>query len=175
MTLFSLATASSLKQRQVRLQDSVLEHAGLFPFFDRQGRVLALMLVTPTRPDIFFLEAGPDLVRVPWMGKVEIRSSLASLTDVDADRVLAYAGLWHYDPWWVLRAPRFEGHSAVPILKATNCAGSFLKLVHGCRFSRDLSRLQAVSVNSKKLSGWSALDRTVIPFTPDLLPERTEP
>ncbi len=174
MTLSLPVTAHSLRRRRVRLRDTVLEQANLFPLFDRQGRVRALMLVWPPRGRIVILELKPELVVVPWWGEIEIRSAFAALRDVDAGLAAAYADLWHYDPWWVLRAAPFEGHSAVPVLKATNCAGGFLKPVYGCYFIRDLSRLSGVATKSKMTSGLAAFDRTFVRFTPELLPERPE-
>ncbi len=174
MTFLPVA-AQSLHQRRVRLSDTVLELASLFPFFDRRGRVRALMLVQPPSRDIVIMELEPELVRVPWWGEIEIRSTVAALRDVDARLAAACADLWHYDPWWVLRAARLEGHSAVPVLKATNCAGGFLKPVYGCYFKRDLSRISGFATNSNTTSGLAALDHTFTRFTPELLPEKPEP
>jgi hypothetical protein len=159
----------------VRLRDTVLEQASLFPFFDPRGQVQALMLVWPAASDILILEYRPDLVRLRWWGRIEVRSELAALRNVDGHAATAFAGLWHYDPWWVLRAPRFASHSAVPVLKATNCAGRFRTPVLGCHFSRDLSRLEGVTVKSKTISGVGALERSYARFTPELLPRRREP
>ncbi len=175
---FLPVAARSLHLRRVRLRDFVLERASVFPFFDRQGRVTALMLVWPPARQIVVLELQPGLAQVGFWGDVELRVDFASLRDVCADRVDAAASaarLWHYDPWWVLRADRFSGHPAVPDLKATNCAGAFLKPVYGCFFSRDLSRLVGVTTRSRTHSGLSALDFTYRLFSPELLPEKPRP
>ncbi len=185
MSLFPVA-ARSLHLRRVRLRDFVLERASVFPFFDRQGRVRALMLVWPPARRIVVLEhgSGSDLARARWWGEIQLRVDFAALRDVCADRVCAdrvdagrgsLAGLWHYDPWWVLREARFKGHPAVPALKATNCAGAFLKPIYGCFFSRDLSRLAGVTTKSRSHSGASALDFTYRPYSPELLPEQPAP
>ncbi len=174
MKPLSLVTAPALWRRRVRLDDTVLERAWLFPMFDGQGRVRALLLVWPPAGRIVVLEHRPDLVRVRLWRELRIRSTSGALRDAEAD-LAAYAHLWHYDPNWVLRAACFERHAAVPGLKATNCVGSFLKPVHGCYFARDLSRLEDVSVVSKTTSGLAALDRAWTRFVPELLPKRPEP
>ncbi len=184
MSLFPVA-ARSLHQRRVRLRDFVLERGSVFPFFDREGRVRALMLVWPPARRIVVLErrsddpleGRSDLARARWWGEIQLDVGFAALRDVrvDAGTVAAVAGLCHYDPWWVLREACFEGHPAVPALKATNCAGAFLKPVYGCYFSRDLSRLAGVTTKSRSHSGASALDFTYRPFSPELLPEKSAP
>ncbi len=179
MSLFPVA-ARSLHQRRVRLRDFVLEGASLFPFFDREGRTRALMLVWPPARPIVVLDfpsgdlspgERSDLVRVRWWGEIQLGVDFAALRNIDAGRAAVATGLWHFDPWWVLREACFEGHPAVPVLKATNCAGAFLKPIYGCFFSRDLSRFVGVTTKSRSHSGLSALDYTYRPFSPQLLPE----
>ncbi len=176
--------ARSLHRHRLRLRDFVLEQASLFPFFDREGRTRALMLVWPPARPIVVLEHHPDLVRVRWWGEIELDVEYSALRDLDEGRTAAAAGVppeagkwgtWHYDPWWVLREACFEGHPAVPALKATNCAGAFLKPVYGCFFKRDLSRLVGVTTKSKSHSGLAAIDHTFMRFKPGLLPERPAP
>ncbi len=174
MTSFLPVAARSLHQRRVGMRDTDLEQASLFPFFDRQGHVRALMLVSPPASHIVILEHRPDLVRVHWWGEIEIQTSFAALRDVSARRAAALAGLRHYDPWWLLRAPSFKSHPAVAALKATNCAGGFLKPVYGCYFSRDLSRLSGVTTKGTTNSGLAAIDHCFLRFTPELLPEVPE-
>ncbi len=167
-------TARALHRRRIRLRDYLLERASLFPFFDREGRVQSLMLVWPPAPEIVMLPYEPGLFRIRWWDEIELRASFASLRDLGAIETIgavAAVWLWHYDPWWVLRAACYDNHPAVPALKATNCAGGFLKPVYGCVFSSDLSRLIRVTTRSGSASGLAAVDRTSIAFTPDLLPD----
>ena len=171
---FLPVAARSLHQQRVRLRDEVLERASFFPFFDPEGKTRALMLVWPPERPIVILPYQPGLVRIRWWGDVELRADFAALRDVDAGAVAA-VGLWHYDPWWVLREECFRSHPAVPVLKATNCAGVFLKPVYGCYFNRDLSRLIGVAAQGKDASGLAIVDRTFVRFKPDLLPTRRSP
>ncbi len=173
---FLPAAARSLHNRRVRLHDFVIERASLFPFFDREGEVRSLMLVWPPSRKIVMLDHRSDLARVRFWGEIQLCASYASLRDVcdeRADGAVGSTWLWHYDPWWVLRADRFHDHPAVPALKATNCAGGFLKPVYGCYFSRDLSRLVGVTTKARTHTGLSALDTTYRVFSPELLPEKS--
>ncbi len=160
-------SARHLHRRPARLRRTTLIRASLFPFFDTLGSVKTLMLVRPPAPYIVFFQLVPDLVRVPWLSAVKIASALEPKSDVDAEQAANLTdGCWHYDPWWVLKAKRFAGHPAVPVLKATNCAGRFRFPVKECYFARDLSRLLSVD-----LEGYT----TRQPFSPELLPERISP
>ncbi len=172
---FLPVSARSLHQRRVRLRDMTLRGASVFPFFDGDGEVLALMLVWPSAREIVLLDYMPGLARARFGGGVELDVDFAGLRDVCADRADGAADavrLWHYDPWWVLRATRYQGHPAVPDLKSTNCVGAFLKPVYACHFNRDLSRLVGVTTKTKETSGLSAFDTTYQPFSWELLPGR---
>lgn len=173
MRSFLPVSARRLHTRPVRLRDAVLEEASLFPFFDAAGDVRSLMLVSPASSSILLLEAEADLARVPWLGPVELGADLAEHRDSDAGHAEALAGgLWHYDPWWALKASRYEGHPAVPVLKATNCVDLFPKPVVACYFARDLTRV--VGFARKGHSG-AEIDRTLLDYLPVLVPPEAEP
>ncbi len=158
--------ARTLHRRAVRLADAELEAASLFPFFDDRGAADALMLVWPESRTIAALELRPGLVEVPMWGAVVLDVDFAALSDLDARGAARLAaGRWHYDPWWVLREPRFGGHPAVPALKATNCAGRLLKPFRQLYFEHDLSRVHRLTVDY----------HVFLEFTPELLPPRQEP
>lgn len=168
MTFWGPVAARQLHRRRVRLRDRLLLQASLFPFFDGEGRVKASMLVWPDSESIVLLPHRPRLFRVPLLSDVTLRSDHQALVDTNAERATEItAGCWHYDPWWLLREPRFHGHSAVPVLKATNCVQRFVDPVRACYFSRDLSRLEALGLEEK-----GSTDSTLVPFEPAHLPER---
>lgn len=143
MKTFFPVEARRLHGRPVRLRDATaLVEASLFPFFDSDGLVTSLMLVWPAASSILMLEMEPGRVRVPWFGPIEIDADFAEQGDADAARARTLAGgLWHWDPWWVLRAARYAGHPAVPVLKATNCVDRLPEGVAGCYFARDLTQV----------------------------------
>lgn len=174
MSLLPVA-ASSLHRQRVRLRDVPLDQASVFPYFDHEGQTRALMLVWPPAPEIVVLEHRSDLARARWSGEIDIDVDFAALLDAPSDRIAAIAGLWHYDPWWVLAEPRFEGHPSVPVLKATNCVDVFSRPVYGCFFTRDLSRLVGVATSSRSSTGLSAIARSSMLFRPELLPPPERP
>ncbi len=143
MTSFVPVPARRLHGRPVRLRDATtLVEASLFPFFDSEGLVRSLMLVWPASPSILILTIEPGRVRVPWFGPVEIDADFAEQRNADAARARTLAGgLWHWDPWWALKAARYQGHTAVPVLKATNCVDLFPERTAECFFARDLTRV----------------------------------
>ena len=158
--------ARTLHRRAVSLRDWQLAEASLFPLFDARGTIEALMLVWPASRTIAALELGPGLVDVPMWGAVGLDVDYASLRDLDAGRAAELAaGRWHYDPWWVLREPRYGGHPAVPALKATNCAGRFRKPFRQLYFEHDLSRVYGITKDYQQYQA----------FTPDLLTPRHDP
>lgn len=168
MSFWGPVAARQLHRRRVRLRDTALERATLFPFFDREGQVSALMLVWPASPRIVLVE-HPGLFSVPLLGDVRMRAGRQALVGVDAGQAAAMtAGSWHYDPWWLLREARFRGHPAVPVLKATNCVERFTEPVSACYFSRDLASLQTLDVEDSDSEA-----QVSVPFTADRLPERS--
>lgn len=154
-----------LHRRRVRLRDITLKRASLFPFFDHEGVVRSLMLVWPSSADIFLMRYRPGLVRISRFDRIVLDCELAALRGAGAGRADELtAGCWHDDPWWLLRAQRYEGNTAVPVLKATNSSGQFCLPVAKCYFSRDLSRLT-------KLKG---PDGDITAFVASCLPARRQ-
>ncbi|MCP3956900.1 MAG: hypothetical protein GY719_03510 [bacterium] len=167
--------ASTLHRRKVHLRDAQLGAASLFPFFDAGGNVDRLMLVWPPSRTIAALEPRPGLVEVTMWDAIEIDADLAALRDLDAQTAAELAaGRWHYDPWWVLRHPRYGGHPAVPALKATNCAERFRLPFRQLFFEHDLSRVARLTTDKMSIARlWR--DEQFQAFTPDLLPPRQDP
>ena len=155
--------ARSLHRRKVRLQDAELEGASLFPFFDAGGAVAWLMLVWPGASTIAAMEL--QSVVVPMWGAVEIDAEVAGILDLDAERATELAASrWHYDPWWLLREPRYRGHPAVPALKASNCAGRFERPIRQLYFKHDLLAVATLTENHQEFFA----------FKPELLPPRED-
>ncbi|MEM7582255.1 MAG: hypothetical protein AAF560_02655 [Acidobacteriota bacterium] len=156
-------SAKRLHRCRVKLRDEVLKRASLFPYFDDSGRVHSIMLVWPESPDIVLLPYRPELVHVPRFGRVTFDAERAGLRGVGAGEAAELtAGCWHEDPWWVLKAERFEGNAAVPVLKATNSAGQWRVTMADCVYQRDLSRI----VGLQKPEG------EVVPYVSGNLPSR---
>lgn len=150
--------ARILHQVWFRSRDIALGRGSLFPFFGRDGTVTHLMLVRPGSPRILWLPHRRGLVRTSRFGFAWIGAALGREAEIDPDADLA--GLWHYDPWWVLADERFAGHPAVPALKETNCAARFTSMV----FAGGLDRVEKAVVDGR-----------LEPWSPDLVPLRGHP
>lgn len=163
--------ASHLHRRRVRLVDATLEEASLFPLFDGDGEVHALMMVWPASSVIALVEYDRELIEAPWwFGPIRLDLTRSVLRNADAShaRAEAVAHLWHYDPWWVLEHRRFADHAAVPALKSTNAPGQFRQEVTELYYRRDLSRVGWVALDGKG-------DEMPARFMSELLPERPPP
>ncbi len=128
----------SLHDCTLFLDNMRLPRAGLFPFFDDEGRTQALMLVEAANPRILLPRFTNGIFnrRPPWRKNLPLR--LSDLRDGSAEDAAGLAGLWHFDPWWELAEDRFAGHPAVPPLKGTNIPGYDPELTR-LWFSADLS------------------------------------
>lgn len=157
-----------LHRRRLRALDRKLARVSLFPFFDGRGEVRALMLVSAGSPRIQMLSAWSGRIGVPLFGALRLNEMFDDVADLDRQTSEGYAHLWHYDPWWVLREPRYEGHPAVPALASTNCVSSFElengKVV-GALFDRALERLTHVTVKTGDGQTW-------VRYQPEMLPSR---
>ena len=121
---------------RVHLRDAVLERAGFFPFFDRHGQVHGYMLVWPSSSWIVWLDAGSDPIE--GIRPLRLKVDFGRLQDMGPHDLDLYPELWHYDPWWLLREPRYKGHPAVPPLKATNAVRYLKEVENAALFSSDL-------------------------------------
>ena len=130
---------SSLYPTMVHLRDARLPRAGFFPFFDRFGEVFAYMLVWSGSPWIVLLDARPGLI--VRSRPLTLGVTFGQLQNLHPDRLARYGKGWHYDPWWLLGKDRYQGHSAVPVLKATNAVEPLESMLWGVRFRPDLSRV----------------------------------
>jgi len=73
--------------------------------------------------------------------------------------------LWHFDPWWLLRDPKYQNGSFLNELKSTNCVDQFYEKAKTVFFRADLKRLTWVT---RKTSNGDAMNR----FTSSDLPLR---
>jgi len=113
----------SLRARSLRLRDRRLDRASLFPFFDGDGRVRAVMVTDDQtgRISIVSGRTGLFIWRALGANRLSVRSS--DLCDVESPDDWVLEELWHFDPWWELGAARYASHPAGPPLSRTNLAG----------------------------------------------------
>ncbi len=121
--MFWMLGQHSLHDIRLQLVDQRIEQTSLFPFFDREGSIRALMLISQDSGDIALVPYRPGLFlhRLFRPSRLDLRrADLRNSRFRDAHRL---ARLWHFDPWWVLADKRYAHHSAVPTLRATNIVG----------------------------------------------------
>jgi hypothetical protein len=162
-------SARRLRHCTLRMKDRRLRGAAVCPFFDRTGRVSHLMILPPDGNRIHFVPWLPDDWLVPLFGPVKLRRLPNELPDIGSEATSIDVSLVHYDPWWLLDAPRYAHHGARAQLKATNCVGRLTKVVRMVYFHRDLSRATWVVIRRSR-------SRTeMIPWRADLLLPPREP
>ncbi len=160
MDRWILVRSKRLHGRRVITPEQTVERATLLPFFDREGRTQSFLLVDPASSELYLPRAA-ERIRVPLWGPIRIEDHLEILSDDNIEALLPY---WHYDPWWMLKEPRYEDNQWAAILPATNCVGDFAPGVKGLLFSGNLLRVRWVT--SKTTDGCRT-DR----FRSSMLPE----
>lgn len=122
MTTWFRIPASRLHERALIFNDVQYRQATLFPFFDGEGFVERVLIVDADSSELQSFRIDTTQLRVPFWGPIRASGQKLELVD---DAIDLLAPLWHYDPWWLLRAARFESERTVPTLTNTNCADSF--------------------------------------------------
>ena len=151
--------ARSLHRRKVRIGDDVFDDVSLFPFFNQAGQVKHVLVLRDDTSQICLMRWRPGDFAVPLWSAVKVTGESAWLPPLSEDGLEELAGLWHYDPWWVLNARRYRKLWAVDELKATNCVHKLTVDVKTLWFRRDLSRSNWVEVRSHSeynLQRWKA-------------------
>jgi hypothetical protein len=142
MDLWSLlgkVSQHSLRSRRLEFDDWSLDRAALFPLFDDEGRTRMLMLAAEDSGRILLADWAPGVFVRGWGRRDRLRLRFADLEDASTRDEATFADLWHFDPWWVLGEPRYQGHESVPALQGTNIPG-FDATVSGMAFDRDVGR-----------------------------------
>jgi hypothetical protein len=154
-------SARRLHHTAVKLRDKVLMGASVFPMFDRQGTVWKVMVTWRGSSRILMLDYAPGRFTQNWWGIV-VDASLAEERPLTPGSMPGLARLWHFDPWWVLREPRYGGGPELDILRKTNLSGRTPLPVYRLNFEGDLSRVRSVATER--------IGRP-LPFDPAVLPE----
>ena len=133
----------SLKSCRLELEDRSLEHASLFPLFDDEGRTRMLMITAEEDGRIMLADWAPGLFERDWAWRNRLRLRFVDLRDGAMWDEERFEDLWHFDPWWVLRDDRYQGHGAVPALQSTNIPGHD-PTISGFGFDSSLGRASYV-------------------------------
>ena len=96
----------------------------VFPFFDRFGDILKMMVIIPDGAMVYFFNPS-DRIYIDGMGRVRLKGLVSTLRPMRVDLGRELRDLWHFDPWWVLTKPEYVNRAWVPAGKATNCPHLF--------------------------------------------------
>jgi len=143
-SLFGLISHRSLKSCRLEFEDRPLERASLFPLFDDEGRTRMVMITSEEDARIIVTDWAPGMFVRDWSMRNRVRLRFTDLSDASMSDEELFQDLWHFDPWWVLGVDRYQGHGAVPALRATNIPGYDPKM-SGMIFDRGLERVSYVA------------------------------
>src|SRR5687767_9905569 len=102
-----------------------------------------VMITAEETGRIMLADWAPGLFARDWARRNRFRVRFADLDDASMRDEERFEDLWHFDPWWVLGAERYEGHWSVPALRSTNIPG-YDPTFAGIAFDRDLGRASYV-------------------------------
>lgn len=159
-----------LHRTTVHMRGGNLRRASIFPFFDQEGVVHAVMLVWPGSTEILVIDYAPELLRVSWRGHVDLFAQASDLLDARGPVLEKLTKLWHWDPWWVLKKKPWRAHSAVEALKRTNCVEVFDLPIRGCYTDAAVTKI----FFEAKGGGVPTLPESPL-CEPDPFPEQGEP
>lgn len=157
-SLLRVVSQRSLMSCRLELEDRPLERASIFPLFDDEGRTQMVMITAEENGRIMLADWAPGLFVRDWAWRNHLRLRFADLSDASTWDEERFEDLWHFDPWWVLRDERYQGHGAVPALQRTNLPGYDQK-VSGVGFDPSLGRASYVvrrsadSVSVRRFTG----------------------
>ncbi len=160
-------SAFRLHRRRLRVPGGGVERSSLFPCFNAAGEVRWVLLVNIPRAKLQLFRWAPRRFRKPVFGGLRIAEGAAGKDIVRQSDASILEGLWHFDPWWVLKEAPFGKHPAADALRATNCAGllkpSKGRLMHQLMYARDLGKVERVVFKKgEQVHG--------MPWKPSLLP-----
>jgi hypothetical protein len=141
-------SAKALHQRTLRVGKERHPGATMFPCFDQAGNSSHVLIIHRDSDQIFLLPWRPGDFANRWFSAMSLRVETAWLKPITEEAVADLDNHWHFDPWWLLTAPRFEKHWAVPPLRATNAVGRFNANVCKLWYHRNLGRITWIQVRS---------------------------
>lgn len=173
MRRWTLIGAKSLIDRPTRFLDGPPCQAALFPFFNHQGQVLEMLVMTADRTDLRVFRPGEVSLRVPWTRPLRLDASFDELRPLDCDLL---SRTWHFDPAWKLREPPWRSLPESPPLQRTNCCEEFGWKCPNVYFNGLLTRVVMVAKKTKTESTLLSYKRAHLPAPPELTaPARARP
>jgi hypothetical protein len=137
--LLRIVSQRSLMSCRLEFEDRPLDRASLFPLFDDEGRARMVLITAEESGRILLADWAPGVFVRDWNQRNRLRLRFADLRDASMWEEERFEDLWHFDPWWVLRNERYQGHGAVHVLQSTNIPG-YDQTISGLGFDASLGR-----------------------------------
>lgn len=163
-------SSSGLRERKLASPGLPMSVASLFPLFDRAGAVRRVLLVEPGSSAVWWFDPAEARVCVPLFGPIRIDAPANAVRPLRARDQESLDDLWHFDPKWTLKEPRYDDVEAAPVLRASNCCEELPGTVTQVLFRRDLSRANGTMRREKGGYQWTRFPVTALPEGPRLLP-----
>ena len=157
------ASATRLYQCTVQTDDALIFNATVFPFFDGDGNIPIVMIVDPKTSDLLAFRLEDVKVRLPWFGVVRFEGPIQAL---DPELLNECHKLWHFDPWWLLKADRYRNYEFKSALVATNCVGKFqhtAKQTNEIYYQRSLRKISFLCVGKEDHQSFNSFKSFALP------------
>lgn len=155
-------SSDSLHRRDADLPVGASRQCTLLPFFDSQGVIHRVMVVTDGADDIYFFSPRDVPLRLPWWGRVDLVTDAPTLNTLEFEDLEFLTTLWHYDPWWLLASASARAQR----LKPTNVVDRFAERVGNVQrlqYARDLRRVLFLVYRKGQSAGWCRIRPAVLP------------
>ncbi len=120
----------------------------IFPFFGESGQVKLLMVLLPEERQVLMLPRKRGIVSISLGGVVKLPMDLAELKSYANFKPELLDDLYHYDPDWALSQERFASYRPREAIRRTNCVEWIGGKIRHLQFSRDLSALESLAMES---------------------------
>ncbi len=164
------ASAKRLKDCTLRSPEQRWRNVTLFPFFDDGGVIIKHMLLVP-QVGVYIIDADAGVLSLDLWLSPRLAEPLSSCRKIGMDRIAVLGRLRHFDPWWLLKRPEYNGLPWVPILKATNCVHELSERdIAMIYYDRGLSRIRWIA---KQTNTAMEKQEAILSFDADMLPPKT--
>lgn len=138
-------TQRHLVNRRIRFADGELVTKYVFPFWDREWRVVFHLIDRLGRPPVIL---SPPLALDPD-GRLSSPAGLRDLREVAAVNASEFQHTFHYDPWWVFRGIGGVSDAVKRTILPTNIATPFVLRgrrwkIHDVELEGDGARVRAI-------------------------------
>ena len=140
-------TAESLHDISLVHVGGELQSASVFPMFDASGRVDAVLVFSSYSANIWYFDPREMRLQYRWFRPMGVAGELQELTEKQLPRI---SQLWHFDPWWLLKASRYQQNLLSDAIKQTNCVGMFNRQIETVIFRRNLKTALYTQFKSKE-------------------------